>query len=160
MNDTIILGTISKRYANKDIVGQTLELTKHSWNCGWYWGFGCIGNRHLLAHFDKCFLENTSLTDTEVGMIFEETNINQEEWWILRDLFVSAYALKKAAETYHYQGHETYKVFDILDIRDKKKEAEINKDLKKLLDKIWDICEGAETRKKIVEQLTNDTKQQ
>jgi len=158
MNDTIILGKVSKKYANEDIAGQTLELTKHSWSCDWYWGFGYIGNRHLHTHFNECFLNNTSLTDTEVGMIFEETNINQEEWWILRDLFVSAYALKDAAEIYHYQGHQTYKVFDILDIRDEKKEAELNKDLKTILDKIWDICQDAETRSKIVEQLTNDTK--
>ena len=158
MKDTIRLGMVSKRYANKDIAGQTLHLTKHSWDCGWYWGFGYIGNRNLHIHFKECFLNNKSFTDTEVGMIFDETNINQEEWWILRDLFVSAYALQDAAATYHYQGHQTYKVFDVLDIRNKRTENKLNKDLKQVLDTIWDICQGAETRSKIVEQLVGDTK--
>ena len=158
MDETIKLGTVSRKYANDEIAGLTLHLTKHSWDCGWYWGFGYVGNRNLHTHFKECFLDNTSFTDTEVGMIFDETNINQEEWWILRDLFVSAYALKEAAAIYHYQGHQTYKVFDVLDIRNKRTEAKLNKDLKTVLDKIWDICQGAETRSKIVEQMVRDTK--
>jgi hypothetical protein len=54
-------------------------------------------------------------------------------------LFIQAYALKECAEIYQYGGHQTTEkqITDI--IKDKAKADNLNKDLKKVLDLIWDL---------------------
>ena len=43
----------------KELYGEArpIFLEGFSWDCGWYWGGGYIGNRDLHCHFDDCFLE-------------------------------------------------------------------------------------------------------
>ena len=75
--------------------------------------------------------------------LFESTNITDEEWWVIRDLFVQAYALRKAAEVYRYGGHQTtvHGVTDI--IKNEERAAQINADLAKVLDTVWDaVCKA------------------
>ena len=35
---------------------ENVYLYDFSWDCGWYWGGGYIGNRNFHAHFDGAFL--------------------------------------------------------------------------------------------------------
>lgn len=135
MPEKILLGKVHNDFAKDVIAGENIYLTAHSWDCGWYWGFGYIGNRELHTHFDSSFLG----AETNVKKIFSHTNITQDEWWILRDLFIQAYALKKCAEVYRHGGYQTTKkgITDIIvhcDMANK-----INADLKKVLDKIWEV---------------------
>lgn len=129
------LGTVRKDYKENTVSGETIFLSEHNWDCDWYWGFGYVGNGRLHTHFDSTFLS----TEADVNKIFSETKINQDTWWLLRDLFIQAYALSKSAETYRYGGHQTTKkgVTDI--IQDKKMCIRLNKDLKTVLDKIWSL---------------------
>lgn len=138
----IFLGKVKKDF-NKDsrlgnIGGEMVWLTKHSWDCGWYWGFGYIGNRNMHTHFDSCFLECQANTASE---IFEDAKFTNNEWWVIRDLMVQAYALKSAAEIYKHGGHQTTKkeVTDI--ILDDAMCTRLNKDLKTVLDKVWEYME-------------------
>ena len=82
----ILLGRVAKN-AKTYADGELLFLTKHTWDCGWYWGFGYIGNRNCHFHFDS-LLENHKLASE----LFSDTNISNEDWWVIRDLFKQAYA--------------------------------------------------------------------
>ena len=125
---------------DKIYLGNTTEygrlyLSKHSWDCGWYWGFGYIGNSRLHMHIDS--LING---EYDVNKIFDgSTGITQDQWWIIRDLFRQAYALKAAAEVYQYGGHQTTKPGITDCIKNLEMAAQINKDLETVLNKVWDF---------------------
>ena len=125
---------------DKIYLGNTTEygrlyLSKHSWDCGWYWGFGYIGNSRLHMHIDS--LING---EYDVNKIFDgSTGITQDQWWIIRDLFRQAYALKAAAEVYQYGGHQTSKPGITDCIKNLEMAAQINKDLETVLNKVWDF---------------------
>jgi len=36
---------------------EPVRLEDFSWDCGWYWGGGYVGNRNFHCHFDGCFLD-------------------------------------------------------------------------------------------------------
>jgi hypothetical protein len=139
--DKIYLGTIGN---------DKIYLSKHSWDCNWYWSFGYIGNKNLHFHIESlinyrymkdCSIplakKVTSSNFTNIDTIFSETWLTQANWWILRDLFIQAYALKKVAELYRYGGHQTTKLGITDIIRNEVMESFINKDLKTVLDTIW-----------------------
>jgi hypothetical protein len=130
--DKIYLGTMHD--------GEAIYLRRHTWDCGWYWAFGYVGNRNLHFHFEALY---TGVNGRKYGVeeIFKKTKIEQSQWWVLRDLFIQAYALKRAAEVYRNGGHQTNidGVTDIL--RSPKKAKMLNKDLEKVLDKIWSIAQ-------------------
>lgn len=136
MEDRIYLGRVNGR-------GMTY-LTKHSWDCGWYWGFGYLGNQTCHWHFESLltrrsdFLEGVDLHN--VDAIFSKTWITQHQWWILRDLFIQAYALGKAAETYRLGGHQTGAAAPYRRINAQRAKW-LNNDLEKLLDAIWELLE-------------------
>lgn len=112
--------------------GENIYLTKHQWDCGWYWAFGYLGNKNCHFHFDS-LLENHKYASE----IFSDTNISDADWWVIRDFFKQAYALKAAAETYRYGGHQTTRqgITDIL--KSPEKAAILNADLEKVLDAVW-----------------------
>jgi hypothetical protein len=114
------------------IDNENIYLTKHTWDCDWYWGFGYVGNRNQHFHIDSLIKG-----EFEVNKIFSETTLKQETWWIIRDLFIQAYGLKKAAEIYRYGGHQTT-VKGLTDLlRNQDKADQLNADLGILLDVIW-----------------------
>lgn len=135
--EKVLLGKVRNDYEGNGVyvTGESVYLTKHSWDCGWYWGLGYIGNRNLHCHFDGQFLTQ----ETDITKIFESTKLTQKQWWLLRDLFVQAYALKKCAEVYRHGGHQTSQagVTDI--IRDAEMCVRLNADLQTILDKIWEL---------------------
>ena len=132
MTDKIFLGS-SKDHG-------LLYLEKHSWNCDWYWGFGYIGNSRLHMHISALIKhpEGYNPDWTDVDHHFSSTWLTQNQWWILRDLFISAYAIRKAAEAYHYGGHQTSQAEPYRVKRDGM-EATLNEDLGILLDNIWNL---------------------
>ena len=125
---------MTKVYLGKDKeTGERLYLKKHSWGCGWYWGFGYVGNKDLHFHF-KSYIEDSKCCKE----LLTTTKLTDDNWWVLRDLFKQAYALQKAAEIYRYGGHQTTVkgVTDIL--KSPSKVTALNKDLEKVLDTLWD----------------------
>jgi hypothetical protein len=97
----ILLGKI-KSDAGTFADGENVWLEKHKWDCGWYWGFGYLGNKNCHFHFDSLLYINDGKGSVKycASDLFESTNISDSDWWIIRDLFVQAYALHKAAEVY------------------------------------------------------------
>lgn len=79
--------------------GESCFLSKHSWDCDWYWGFGYVGNRNHQYH-----IESLLGKETDVDEIFSNPFLTQNAWWITRDLFIQAYALQRASQVYRYAG--------------------------------------------------------
>jgi hypothetical protein len=118
------------------ILGEKLWMTKHSWDCNWYWGFGYIGNKNLHCHADV-FIEKLiwmSKEDVFESSIFK----THDQFWEFKDLLKSAYALKKAAEVYHLGGHciSTKRTKLVVN---KRREKSVNADLEKVLNTLWDM---------------------
>lgn len=137
----ILLGKI-KAGAGTFADGENVWLDKHSWECSWYWGFGYVGNKNCHFHFDSLLYikDGKGSVKYTASELFETTNISDKDWWVLRDLFTQAYALKKAAEVYQYGGHQTSRpgVTDL--IRNKEFADLLNADLKKVLDAAWQLA--------------------
>lgn len=135
----IYLGKVRDDFKENFVSGEKIYLEMHSWDCNWYYGMGYIGNRNLHTHFDITFLNNDSSYD--IKDIFEKTPLTQSQWWLLRDLFIQAYALRKCAEVYRNGGHQTSKkgITDI--IENSEMENKLNADLKIVLDMIWDVLQ-------------------
>lgn len=132
MNEKIYLGKVKH--------GEKIWLTKHSWDCDWYWGFGYIGNQNWHFHINSLIDHPKEYHNkwTDITTHFSETWLTQGQWWVLRDLFISAYGLKKATEIYRYGGHQTSSSIPYLVISPEKAKI-INDDLKIILDNIWDL---------------------
>lgn len=132
-HEVIYLGTLAP---GQLFGGEKIWLEKHSWNCDWYWGFGYIGNRNLHFHINSLIKEPAPC---EASSLFSETKISDDTWWIARDLFIQAYALKNAAEVYQYGGSQRPKkgVTDIIENPETAKQ--LNADLEKVLDKAWEL---------------------
>ena len=127
-----------KIYLGRDTCGDRLWLEKHKWDCGWYWAFGYIGNPSLHTHISSLidYPKEYDPKWTNVSRQFCETWITQDQWWIIRDLFISAYTFKKAAEVYRYGGHQTHSA-EKYRITSDDMAAKLNGDLARLLDNIW-----------------------
>lgn len=137
----IFLGKL-KSDAGTHADGENIWLEKHKWDCGWYWAFGYVGNRNCHFHFDSLLYikDGKGMVKYVASDLFEDAKITDREWWVLRDLFSQAYALKKAAEVYQYGGHQT-SVLGVTDIiKNKDRADQINADLAKVLDLAWDCA--------------------
>ena len=86
------LGKVREDYYNASLAGRVIYLSKHSFDCGWYWGFGYIGNNHLHTHFSYILERPQLVTD-----VFSDTSITEATWWNIQDLFKQAYILKEYA---------------------------------------------------------------
>lgn len=137
MNEKIYLGV--------DYSSQNIWIEKHKWECDWYWAFGYLGNRNCHFHIESLIRhpDNYHPDWTNVTQHFRETWITQDQWWIIRDLFIQAYAIKKCAETYRYGGHQTDKAKPYR-IESAKVASLLNRDLGKLLDNIWGYLKSIE----------------
>ena len=121
--DKILLGKIDK---------ENIYLTKHKWDCGWYWSFGYVGNKNMHFH-----IESLMQSETDINMIFDSTNLTQAAWWAIRDLFLQAYGLQKAAEIYKH-GANQCRVEGLTDLLKSQDKADsINADLSILLEMTW-----------------------
>jgi len=91
--------------------GQKIYLSPPSWDCGWYWGFGYLGNKNCHYHVDG--LTTHEWYDTEKGCFRSERlnmfdgfrkhfgdsfQITNADLWTLCELFETFYTLKKTAE--------------------------------------------------------------
>jgi len=121
------------------IQGETIVIKKHSFDCGWYWGFGYIGNRNLHCHSS---IFTNELLWHDAKDVFEKSIFeNNKDFWIFKDLLAQAYALQKASEVYRHGGFITSGAITEI-IKNKDKENAINKDLKKVLDTLWNFLES------------------
>lgn len=110
---------------------QPIYLTDFSWDCGWYWSGGYLGNRDCLFHFDNAFLETPDIRGHALGDFITPWQVKREhsvvlshgcsvwedislfldnvpvhiakDWWRIKDLFKQFYTLQKAAAVFRYR---------------------------------------------------------
>lgn len=92
-----------------------IYLSKPSWDCGWYWSFGYLGNKNEHYHLDSYRTVNhyLKLEDGSHKFITEQRNkcmydclledytLNkniEKHLWTFCELFTTAYSLKETAE--------------------------------------------------------------
>ena len=136
----VLLGKLKDDSPVGIAAGENVWLEKHKWDCGWYWGFGYVGNLRCHFHFEALLYPKDANNTVQylASELFEKTCITDDEWWVIRDLFVQAYALKGAAEVYRHGGHQTTNAGLTGIIKNTERAAQINADLQKVLDAAWD----------------------
>lgn len=121
------------------ILGDDLYIEKHSWDCGWYWGFGYIGNKDVHTHAE---VFTDKLLWHSNDKVFENSIFRRDtDFWIFKDLLIQAYALKTCAEVYQNGGHCITDPLTRI-IENKTRAKTVNRDLAKVLDKLWSFLEA------------------
>lgn len=120
------MATTKRTYKEKTFIGKkdgyNIYLTSPSWDCGWYWGFGYLGNNRCHYHVDGLkHIENYikgedghfHLTSEHVNLyegfkrhFDEDTFIVKEDndIWKLAELFETFYRLRETAEVFGRGG--------------------------------------------------------
>lgn len=91
--------------------GERIYLSAPSFDCGWYWGFGYLGNKNCHYHVDGLTKHEKYNSEKKVWE-YEFTNlydgfkkhfgdtliVNDSDLWTLCELFKTFYTLKECAE--------------------------------------------------------------
>ncbi len=125
MANKIYLGSID---------GESLSITKHSWDCEWYFGFGYIGNKNLHTHFDTTFI-NTGYTRPD------DCNFSEHDWYVICDYYRTAYALKEAYEVYYRGNSHVTSLSNVTSLKDSDMADRLKADQEKILNLVWDYME-------------------
>lgn len=78
---------------------EPIYLSAPSWDCGWYWGFGYLGNKNCHYHVDGLNKgKNQNLYDAFIEHFGNTLTVRRSQLWTLCELFKTFYALKQTAE--------------------------------------------------------------
>ena len=80
---------------------EPIYLRPPSWDCGWYWGFGYLGNNNYHYHLDAIGKsENINFRDALLKHFDAGTSIFRHDGltWVFCELVLTAYQLKATAE--------------------------------------------------------------
>lgn len=127
-----------KLFLGRDTGGEAIYIEKHEWCCGWYWGFGYLGNRNMHYHF-KTYLSGANAQNYNLNQIFTTTKLSQDQWWILLDLFKTAYAYRDCAEAMKNGGHMSGSAKQYRAKVSKPRITAMNKLVEETLDNIWSL---------------------
>lgn len=93
--------THKTEWTNRFLMGKTEEgniyLSPPSWDCGWYWGFGYLGNRNCHYHLSGID-KDKNMYDALKHHFGESLTIPDCHLWQFCELIKTAYALKETAE--------------------------------------------------------------
>lgn len=79
--------------------GENIYLSAPSWDCGWYWGFGYLGNKNCHYHVSGLQgKENINMHDAFKKHFGDSLTIDDNKLWTVCELFKTFYALKETAE--------------------------------------------------------------
>lgn len=77
--------------------GERIFLSPPSWNCGWYWGFGYLGNKNCHYHVDG-LSKDKNLFDAFKEHFGDSLMLRDSQLWTACELFSTFYILKETAE--------------------------------------------------------------
>lgn len=114
--------------------GQEEYLRKPSWDCGWYWGFGYLGNIKIHHHCDTVS-KTKNMFEALKEYYNEDIKLSDDDLWTFCELMNSFYILKKTSELY-YSGCSGYTQNPIsIQLKNEKEYKRINNEL---MPKIFD----------------------
>jgi hypothetical protein len=125
---------MKKVYLGKDFNNEKIYLTKHIWDCSWYWGFGYLGNKDCHYHFDY-YLDGNHWNISDV---FSDTKITQTDWYKILEYFKQAYSLKEAYEVYYRGGAHITSVENSIK-KDLEMALRIKNDMETVLNAVWNF---------------------
>lgn len=90
----------TKKYKLGTVDGESIYISAPSWDCGWYWGFGYLGNKNCHYHLGGIAKERQNLFDALKSHFDNDSHIFKNEGltWRFCELVQTAYSLKKTAE--------------------------------------------------------------
>ena len=132
------------------IDGENHYLRKPSWDCGWYWAVGYMGNKNCHYHMDGFAREhNMHLRDALMETFGESLTIGPRGLWTFTELMYTAYSLKEAAEVLGRGGSHTAKNPCADTIRNISEAERINsKVLPAIFDEMWKVLTDKEYAEK------------
>ena len=83
--------------------GERIYLTAPSWDCGWYWGFGYLGNSDCHYHVDG-LSKDKNLHDGFLDHFGDSFVVSKDKVWEFAELFQTFYTLKETAEVLNKGG--------------------------------------------------------
>jgi len=83
--------------------GENIYLSSPSWDCGWYWGWGYLGNKNCHYHVSG-LNPNINLHDALIEHFGDTLKVRKSDMWVLAELFQTFYKLRGAAEMYKHGG--------------------------------------------------------
>lgn len=121
-NETLKL-SFNKDFKMGKVDGEDIFLSPPSWDCGWYWGFGYLGNDDCHYHVDG-LAENKNLFDAIKDHFGDSLTITKDDdLWEFCELMVTFYTLKGTARVLG-KGNSNYGPNPASDIIKNEKEAE------------------------------------
>ncbi len=143
--------------------GTRIFITKPTWDCGWCWSFGYLGNRNEHYHLNS-YQERTIVAkdkdDDRIRVFTERRNMHmrdclladyklnpviEENLWVFCELARSIYSLKEAAEIFHRGGAHTTANPCKGAIQKYKRDNKLNNEtLPELMQTLWDMIGGNE----------------
>lgn len=85
--------------------GERIYLSRPSFDCEWYWGFGYIGNRNCHYHLDGIGKsENINFYDALLAHFGDSFIVKGQDVWKFAEVVRTIYTLKKSAELFHTGG--------------------------------------------------------
>ena len=77
--------------------GEAIYLSAPSWDCGWYWGFGYLGNKYCHYHVDG-LKEAGNLHDQLLSHFGDSFTLKRDaDIWLFVELMRTFYTLREAA---------------------------------------------------------------
>lgn len=146
---------------------ENIYLSAPSWDCGWYWGFGYLGNKNSHYHVDgltkhqsynfekKCFeYEFTNLFDGFKKHFGNTLIVRDSQLWTLCELFGTFYTLKETCEVLGRGGsHYTSNPCKELIVNKEEVERLNNVVLPQIFEEIYKILIPAQDNEKINSQI-------
>lgn len=103
MTPTLLNDYPKKLYLGSNADNGGIYMSRPSWDCDWYWGFGYIGNRNLHTHLN-C-LGKSNLYDNLKNYFNQEFIIKEDkDIWQFAEVVMTIYQLRKTAELFHRGG--------------------------------------------------------
>lgn len=80
--------------------GENIYISAPSWDCGWYWGFGYLGNKNLHYHLSGLSEKHKKNLFDAIKDEFGDTLTikDDQKLWLFCELMQTAYTLKETAE--------------------------------------------------------------
>lgn len=129
--DKILFGT------NKE-TNEKIYLEKPTWDCGWYWSFGYLGNKHCHYHLSNYAKgRNIHMYDALIND-YDLNDAIKSDLWEFCELAKSIYIMKESAELLGRGGaHYTNNPMKDI-IQDKEYTTKLNDDvLPKVMQFFW-----------------------
>ena len=135
--------------------GETIFLSPPSWDCGWYWGFGYIGNINRHYHIDG-LSKGKNIHDGMIEHFGDSLRIRPSDVWTFAELMQTFYNLKEAAEVLGRGGSYSTTNPCASVIMNKEETARINNDVfPAIFDEIYKILERNANNESLFSKLVS-----